>query len=39
MKFDKHIGGAAVELPVKFQNDWKSLQPNLVVSRLHEILQ
>ena len=22
----------------KFQNDWKSLNPNLVATRLHEIL-
>ena len=27
-----------VEEPVKFQSDWKSLNPNLVASRLHEIL-
>ena len=28
----------AAEVPVKFQSDWKSLNPNLVASRLHEIL-
>ena len=25
-------------MPVKFQSDWKSLNPNLAASRLHEIL-
>ena len=29
---------AVVEVPVKFQNDWKSLNPNIAASRLHEIL-
>ena len=29
---------AAAVVPVKFQSDWKSLNPNLVASRLHEIL-
>ena len=28
----------AAEVPVKFQSDWKSLNPNLAASRLHEIL-
>ena len=29
---------AAAEVPAKFQSDWKSLNPNLAASRLHEIL-
>ena len=28
----------AAELPVKIQSDWKSLNPSLMASRLHEIL-
>ena len=32
------FGSTAAEVPVKFQSDWKSLNPNLVVLRLHEIL-
>ena len=39
LKFDRHLGSAAAEGPVKFQSDWKSLNPNLATSRLHEILQ
>ena len=31
-------GTAAAEVPAKFQSDWKSLNPNLAASRLHEIL-
>ena len=38
LKFDRHLGSTAAEVPVKFQGDWKSLNPNLVASRLHEIL-
>ena len=34
LKFDRHLGTAAVELPVKFQNDWKMLSPNLAASKL-----
>ena len=29
----------AAEVPVRFQNDWKSLNPNLAASSLREILQ
>ena len=36
--FHRHFGNAAVGVPVKFQSDWKSLNPNLAASRLHEIL-
>ena len=34
LKFDRHLGSAAAEVPVKFQSDWKSLYPNLAASRL-----
>ena len=34
--FDRHLGSAAV--PVKYQNDWKSLNQNLTGSTLYEIL-
>ena len=39
LKFDRHLGSAAAEMPVKFQSNWKSQNPNLAASRLHEILQ
>ena len=39
LKFDRNLGGAAADEPVKFQSDWKSLNTNLATSRLHEILQ
>ena len=32
------FGNSVAEMPVKFQSDWNSLNPNLTVSRLHEIL-
>ena len=38
LKFDRHLGSAAADMPVKFQSDWNSLNPNLAASRLHEIL-
>ena len=38
LKFERHFGSAAAEVPVKFQSDWKSLYMNLAASRLHEIL-
>ena len=38
LKFDRYFGSAAAEVPVKFQSNWKSLNPNLAASRLHEIL-
>ena len=38
-KFDRHLGSAAAGVTVKFQNDWKSLNPNLMAMRLHKILQ
>ena len=38
LQFDRHLGSVAVEMPAKFKSDWKSLNPNLMGSRLHEIL-
>ena len=38
LKFDWHLSSAAAEVPVKFQSDWKNLDPNLVASILYEIL-
>ena len=35
-KFDRLI--RAAEVPVKFQRDWKSINPNLAASSRHEIL-
>ena len=35
---DRHLGSAAAEVPAKFQSDWKSLNPNLGASSLHEFL-
>ena len=39
MKFDRHIGSNAAEVPVKFQSDRTNLNTNLAASRLYEILQ
>ena len=39
LQFYRHLGSVAAEVPVKFQSNWKSLNPNLATSRLHEILQ
>ena len=38
LKFDGYLGSAADEDPVKWQGDWRSLNQNLAVSRLYEIL-
>ena len=38
MKFDRHIGSTAAEVPVKFQSDRIILNKNLAASRLYEIL-
>ena len=38
LKFDRHHGSAAAEVPIKCQNDWKSLNPNPAPLRLREIL-
>ena len=32
-----NLTGISAEVPVKFQSNWKSLNPNLATSRLHEI--
>ena len=39
LKLDRLLGSIVAEVPVKFQSDWKSLNPNFGASRLHEILQ
>ena len=38
IKFDRHIGSVAADVPVKFKSDWKRLNPNLVASGHHNIL-
>ena len=38
LKFNRHLGSSAAELPVKFQSDGTSLNRNLAASRLREIL-
>ena len=38
LKFDRHLGSTTAKVPVKFQSDWKRLNPNLAASRLREIL-
>ena len=38
LKFCRHPDKAAAEIPVKFQSDWKSVKPNLMASKLQEIL-
>ena len=38
LKFDRHIGSHAAEVPVKFQSDRTILNTNLAASRLYEIL-
>ena len=39
MQIDEHPGIAAIDVSFKFESDWKSLNMNLVASRLHEILE
>ena len=39
LKFDRYCGSAAAEMPVKFQIDRESINPNLAVSRHHNIFQ
>ena len=39
LKFDRHIGSSATEMPVTFQSDTIITTSNLVTSRLHEIWQ
>ena len=38
LEFDRHLGNAPVDVSVKFQSDWESLNPNLAASILHEVL-
>ena len=38
MQFDRHLSSGAAKVPVKFQSDLKSLNPNLAASILREIL-
>ena len=38
VKCDSHLDSSTAEVPVKFQSDWKSLNPNRAASSLHEIL-
>ena len=38
LKFYRHLDSSAVGVPVKFQSDWKSLNPTLASSSRHEIL-
>ena len=37
LKFDRHLGSSAAEMPVKFQSNTITLTPYLSASRLHEI--
>ena len=37
LKFDRHLGSTAAEMPVKFQSDTIIITPNLAASRLREI--
>ena len=37
LKFDRHIGSVAVQVPFKFRDNWKSLNANLAASRFHKI--
>ena len=39
LKFDRHLGSTAADVPVKLKSDQTILNTNLVVSRLCEILQ
>ena len=38
LKFDRHRGSKAAEVPVKFQSDAKICATDLAASTLHEIL-
>ena len=38
LKFDRYLGSAAAEMLVKFQSDWKILNPNLAAPRFRKIL-
>ena len=34
-KCNRHLGSAVAEVPVKFQSEWKSIDSNVMASRLH----
>ena len=34
LKFERHLGSAAAEVPIKIQSDWTGVKPNLAASRL-----
>ena len=38
LKFDRHLGNSAADVPVKFQSDVIIQTTNPVASRLHKIL-
>ena len=38
LKFDRHLGSGAAEMPAKFQKDIIIITPNRADSRIHEIL-
>ena len=38
LKSDRYLDSAAAAMPVKCQSHWKSLNPNLAASILHELL-
>ena len=37
LSFDSHLRSVAAEVPVKFQSDYKSIDPDLTVLRLHQV--
>ena len=37
LKFDRHFGSPAAEVPVKFQSDWTIINTNLAASRLRDL--
>ena len=39
LKFDRHLGSSAAQMPVRLQSDTISITTNLAVSLLHEICQ
>ena len=38
LTFDSHLAHAATEGPLKFQNGWNSINPNLAASRRNDFL-
>ena len=37
VKFNRNLGSATTEVHVKFQRDWKSLNPNLTAPTLYDM--